>query len=282
MRQTITYLIKKGYTHREGAKRLNISPDMVLRLARKFDLKFSNIPKRPDTVEPIIIKKLVKRGYTTIEISKLLNIHKSTIDNIILKFNIQRNYKVKLSKRQKAVLIGTLLGDSSLRRTKHQTSFVGGHSLNQKEYCLWKINELKELNIKHFDSLNKKPDNRTHKVYKNIQFYSSATESLNMFYDLSYIPNKEISEKLLKYYNALSLAVHYMDDGYIRNTSYSLCTDSFSTQSLNIFIEMCQRKFGITWRIDKRNRLYLPVRFKKTFTNLIKNYVHKTMMYKLH
>lgn len=282
MRQTITYLIKKGYTHREGAKRLNISPDMVLRLARKFELKFSNIPKRPDTVEPIIIRKLVKRNYSPNKISELLNIAPQTVYKIMLKHNIKQNYKVDLTNRQKAILIGTLLGDSSLRRTANQTSFVGGHCLEQKDYCLWKLDELKELEIKHFEYLNRKPDVRTGNTYKAIQFYSSATTTLNEFYDSLYIPKKEISENLLKYYNNLSLAVHYMDDGYIRNTSYCLCTDSFSKESLDIFIKMCERKFGITWTIDKRNRLYLPVRYKKTFTNLIKNYMHKTMMYKLH
>lgn len=279
-KQVITYLINKSYTSRQAAKLLKADQGTVLSYANQFGLKFDkNIPKRADTVETPIVRKLVKRGYSDIEISKILNINRQSVGRIIRKKNFQRIYKVSLNKRQKAILIGTLLGDASLNKVA-QTRIMFSHSLKQKEYCLWKAEQLFSLDFRNHEF--QRFDNRTKKTYSGITCYSLATQTLNEWFDLLYVPKKIIPNKLLQYYNNLSLAIHFMDDGYKNTSTYGLATNSFSREDLDKFNNMCEQKFGIKWTIRKDHTLYLPFEYKNTFTNLIKEFIHPELMYKLH
>ena len=73
-----------------------------------------------------------------------------------------------------------------------------------------------------------------------------------------------------------------MDDGTKTNSSYRLATNSFTKNSLDVFIKFCQDKFKITFTIHNENKLYLPFKYRKKFEEIIKPYVHPTLMYKLH
>jgi len=280
MKQSVlVYLWKKGYTSRKVADILSTTKDAVLKHAKVYGIKFNNVPKRADTIDYKIVKKLVKKNYSTIQIAKILGCNKSSISRVCKKHNITRCDKFKLTKKEKSIIIGTLLGDASLSKTLN-TRLLFTHSLKQEEYCVWKANLLKRLKSKI--TYGKQYDKRTKKTYYNVCFSTKVYKDLNKFYNLSYVPKKQISEKLLSYYNNLSLAIHFQDDGYKTKNTYMLCTDSFSKQDLHIFNKMCNKKFGIKWVINKRNRLYLPSVYREKFTNLIKPHIHSTLMYKLH
>jgi predicted transcriptional regulator len=282
-KQVLTYLINKGCTAKVSAKKLGVDERTVLRRARKYGLQYSNIPKRSDTIDYSVIKKLVKKDYSAVKIAKLLNKNRSSIHQIMRKHKIERSSKVKLTKREKAILIGTLLGDSALQQTKgsHNVKLSCIHSTKQSKYCLWKADNLKSLEMKSYDYKTKK-DKKTGKVYYGVGIYSKCTETLNYWYSELYKEKKIIPNSLLEHFNDLSLAVLYMDDGYIRGSSYSLCTDCFDQQSLANFNNMCKSKFGIQWKVSSRNRLVLPIRFRKTFEKLITPHMHEELLYKLH
>lgn len=277
----IRYLHKKGTTSCEVAEYLKVSKKTVLRIAKQNGIIFNNIPKRFDTVDPIIIKKLIKRNYRDVEIAKMLNINRQSVNRICLKNKIKRNYKIKLTKREKAVIIGTLLGDASLKFSGRQTSITFVHSLKQKEYCIWKAEQLKRLGININQSKRNIPDKRNGNYYEAITVNTKGYLNLTDWYKKMYTPKKVINEELLKHYNALSLAIHFMDDGYKHN-SYGLSTDCFSKKDLLMFNDFCLKKFNIIWTITKANRLYLPAKYKDRFTKLIKPYIHKELEYKLH
>lgn len=277
----ISYLINKGYTSRKSAERLGVSKKDVLRAAKHYGLNYNNIPKRFDTVDSIVIKKLIKRGYKDTQIAKLLNINRQSVNRICNKNNINREYKANLTKREKAILIGTLLGDASLNK-QNRTRFSFEHSYKQKEYCEWKAKQFSSIPVKVKTSTRKTIDKRNKKYYRSTTAFSKSYSDLNNWYDLLYKETKQIPKALLKYYNSLSLAIHFMDDGSKNSSSYSLATHCFSKNDLVVFNNMCKRKFGISWNINKSGQLYLPTKYKDIFTNLVKQYIHPTLIYKLH
>ena len=277
----VIYLITKGYTSRESATLLKVEKTTILRKAKQYGLYFKNTPKRFDTINPVIIKKFLNRNYSNKEIATLLKVNANTISKIISKYHLTRN-EIKLSKKEKSFLIGTLLGDSSLKSSGETTCVTCSHSLQQKEYLLWKQNQLKNLYPKVFEYVNKNRDKRTGRCYSMNTLYSKGTQELTSWKKELYSPKKKIFTKLLKHYNAFSLAVHYMDDGTKKGNSYVICTDSFSKQDLILFNEFCKQRFGLYWNITNQNRLYLPTRFKSKFESLIYPFIHFSMMYKLH
>lgn len=92
---------------------------------------------------------------------------------------------------QKDVVVGTLLGDSSLERNKptHNTRLRFDQSYPEHASYLQSIYAI----FKHFTGPIgapkihiRKPDKRTGKVYTSIAFKTRALECFNPFYDLFY------------------------------------------------------------------------------------------------
>lgn len=79
----------------------------------------------------------------------------------------------------------------------------------------------------------------------------------------------------------LSLAVWYMDDGYYSNGRCIISTDSFNSASLlRIKVELAKR-FGIEAYIRSNGKLGIRAKSQSKFFQLIINYIHKSMKYKL-
>lgn len=286
-RLVLTYLHKEGYTSRKCAERLGVSKSTVLKQGRDFGLIFQNVHKKPNTIPAVFVKKLVRRGYSNKEIAKLLNT-KSDIISVIKQRNNIKSSNYKLYDKYKEVntdneilslIAGCLLGDGSISKDGR---FSCAHSLAQKEYCIWKINMLKkQFNVSEYET--SQFDKRTKKTYYSYRFYvCQANQTFRTWRENTYVPHKEITPFILKYYNNLSLAVHYMDDGYKTDCSYQIATNSFSKDSLELFIKHCKDSFGIEFKIASENKIYLPKKYKDRFENIIKPFIHSTLMYKLH
>ena len=281
----LNYLCKKGYTSRQIAEKYKVSKTTVLKWAEKFNIKFVNSFYNPNTINPTVVKKLVRKGYSNKEIAKLLNSNVGNIKCIKVRHNykyISKNKNLTLSDLNTVeleILIGSLLGDGSISKDGR---FFCTHSSAQEEYCKWKSEQLKLYNTK-FNSNISRFDKRTNKTYFSCTFYTRGNNEFfkNLRKNI-YQESKQITDELLKLYTARSLAIHYMDDGYKRSSSYCICTESFDKKSLEKYIEYCKNNFNIIFKIDNRNRLYLPFIFKKQFEKLIKPYIHSTLKYKLH
>lgn len=287
-RLVLTYLHREGYTSRKAAKKLGVSKSTVLKSAGIYGIQFANISRKPNYIDPVIVKKLVRRGYSNREIAKMLNTSSDIISVIKQRNNLKSsNYtlynkykEVKVEDREFALLIGCFYGDGSVSKDGR---FTCGHSMAQRDYCLWKAEQLESKFSVTFTEGAATYDERTHKTYYSCRFYIKATNKIfKEWREKAYIPKKEITKDLLKYYTDLSLAVHFMDDGSKTNSSYRIATNSFSTESLNTFIKFCEEKFKITFTIGSENRLYLPIKYKNRFENIIRPFIHPTLMYKLH
>ena len=52
---------------------------------------------------------------------------------------------MKISSREKEIILGTILGDGHLRFLKSDARLEVGHSYKQKDYVLWKHKELSSI-----------------------------------------------------------------------------------------------------------------------------------------
>lgn len=133
-----------------------------------------------------------------------------------------------LSVRCKEIILGSLLGDGSLKIHKPYLNarFSFRHSINQSEYFHWKVHELKEISSEHCVWRQKADGFGGEKL----RYQSRALESLTEMYHLTHARNDfHVTDKWLEALIPLSLAVWWLDDGsLIANTRKGVfCTDGF-------------------------------------------------------
>lgn len=160
--------------------------------------------------------------------------------------------KSSLSDRCQEIILGGILGDGSLKISKHYKNarFSFRHATSQKEYFFWKVRELKEIS--------------THKcVWKQqgkdgwggdkLRCQSAALIELTNLYRLT---NKrgcfQIRRKWLNLMTPLSLCVWWLDAGSLLNGKKGvLCTDSFSYDELLIIVRYFRTVWGLNPRIGR-------------------------------
>lgn len=235
------------------------------------------------------LEELVRKGLKDHEIATIMKCSPIGVYSSRKRNNIQRNNYtiakgIKPSSEQINLIVGTLLGDSNMRIDKAciNPRFTCEHGISQLEYCKWKFKKLESLNAKFKDSIIRKtPDKRTGKLYKSCKVFIGNNPEFTFIYNMFYKNNKKvISKEIYSYFNELSLAVMFMDDGYKHSHSIGISTDCFTVDELNDFIDFIFNKYKIRFTIHGRNKLYLPARFLTKFKEIVLPFIHPTMMYK--
>lgn len=204
---------------------------------------------------------------------------------------MSRKISKKISKEQKSLLIGLLLGDGTI--TNHP-DFRIMHSEKQKAYIEWKIKIMDEFEIK----------NGGLKIYKSTSGYNkdqnvlavrlSTNATIKALRRAVYTPKKTITRRLLNWLNPLGLAIWYMDDGCINvNTSkqrssiqhtikIATCVDE---PTVEIIIEYFKEVWGIKFRKFKEKELYSIASSTEEdcskFIEIIKPYIIPEFLYKI-
>lgn len=94
---------------------------------------------------------------------------------------------------------------------------------------------------------------------------------------------KHINEEILNNIDALGLAVWFMDDGYYYHEGFGIATNCFSIEELKLVINILKSKFNLEFRIQpSNNTIRLIKRDASKFIELVKPYIHKDCIYKLH
>ena len=194
---------------------------------------------------------------------------------------------ISLSKEQKSILFGTILGDGYLQKTgKKNARLRLEHGKKQKEYLLWKVKKLGNL----FQGKAKYIE-RIHPISKRKYSYwrhqSQSTPYLgkirNKFYPEG---RKKIPNDLEHYLNPLMLAVWYMDDGYYykRDHCSYLYLGNVSIEEARIVSSAILKKFGILTRVLRKKKgyaIYFAPKEVQKLKAIIKNHILPLFSYKL-
>ena len=164
--------------------------------------------------------------------------------------------EISLSNSCKQVLLGTLLGDGSLKLQKNYKNvrFQMRHSVVQASYFYWKVEMLKEIAINKAVYLSE-PDGFSNN--KKLHFQSRALESLTALHKITHLNNKlHIRRRWLNCLTPLSLAVWWLDDGSLITNGRQgvICTDGFNVDSVKILSRFLEVVWGVKTRVRPANK----------------------------
>jgi hypothetical protein len=191
-------------------------------------------------------------------------------------------------KRQREILIGTILGDAWLQGTGRRSARLRlEHSEKQREYIFWKYEQLKNLmqdkpkRIERFNPIFKKTY-----VYYRCQSHSSPTlgKYRRYFYDEN--GRKRIPEQIEQLLRSpLTLAVWYMDDGhyYARDQVAYIYMPKYSSEELERLCQAVKLNFNVEPKVIYKKGypcLYFPRQEASRLLTLIDQYLIESMRYK--
>lgn len=192
-----------------------------------------------------------------------------------------------MSGEERAIIIGSLLGDAHLKLTTKSWCVQFLQSDKQKEYIFWKYKKLAAIatqpprSWEHFDG-------RYKKTYTFWKFQTHCSQETNRLHEIFYPQGtKIVPDEIAKMLTCpLSLAVWYMDDGGRRKDCHGMFLNTLSfTEREQRMLQLCLVKnFGIKtnvhW-ISDGYRLYIPNDMAKLFCKIVGPYVIPFMRYKL-
>lgn len=268
----------------EIAKELNVSRGTVQywrnRLELKTKFQYSKIAK----IDNVEFEKLFYAGKSDAEIAKELGmsydgIHSHRIRHGYIRENRKYGKAIPLTKFQEEVLVGTILGDASLIKRETNAYMSCAHCLEKQEYTKYKAKIFESLHCTVFYTSQK--DKRTNKTYSRCVLRLPANPELNKYYEMLYKPKKVISKEILEKFTQVSLAFLFMDDGCGAEKNYTLATNCFKREELEMFQTFLLEKFNLHTTIRKDNTMYVKHRSLDLFTSLVEPYICDCMRYKL-
>lgn len=155
-----------------------------------------------------------------------------------------------LSDHTKEIILGSLLGDGSLKIHKgyRNARFSFRHSERQRDYFYWKVANLKEI-CSNNCVFQQPPDGYSKE--KKLRYQSLALESLTELYKLTHQHGVlRIRRKWLNQLTPLALAIWWFDDGSLIANSRKgvFCTDGFDQASVNLLAHY----LNVVWNIRTR------------------------------
>ena len=207
---------------------------------------------------------------------------------------MSRKIKKKLSKEQKSLLIGLLIGDGTI---SSNFVFKLSHSVEQREYLEWKVKLLDKFQIKN-NGIKEYISTCVYNIGKGVLYSQmSVIPTIKALRRTVYIPKKTITRKLLNWLTPLEIAIWYMDDGHINvNTSKQRSsiqhTIKIATCVDESTVEVIIQYFLDIWNIkfrkfpEGKNTFSIASSSEEDyskFVNLIKPFVEQvpSMLYKI-
>lgn len=197
------------------------------------------------------------------------------------------SHQFKLTKVQKSIIVGNLLGDGHLESLTNGKTYrlKIEHSISQRAYVDWQYLQLANL-VGTPPRVNLK--SRNGKESQNYKFDTFSSSSLRFFGQSFYRGGKKqvplIIKKLL---TPLALAVWFMDDGSIKsnqNRALILNTQCFDESDLKKLQQALLENFGIETVLRKQKegkQIYILSQSVEKFIKIISPYLLSSMKYKL-
>jgi len=198
---------------------------------------------------------------------------------------LEKNPRILLTEEQHDLIIGSTLGDASIRQRNKNCSFRVCHSKRQENYLNWKYNILKEFITTPIYFKSKNINNR---FLETLDFSTFTHYIFNHYRKLFYKNNtKTITRELLNLLNPRSLAIWLCDDGsYDNRQGYIvICTNSFTLEEHKIIKTYFEDIWGLSPTIGFRDKKYYYLRFKqedsRKLIKIVKPFILDSMEYKI-
>jgi hypothetical protein len=202
-------------------------------------------------------------------------------------------YKATLSltQEQKDLIIGTLLGDSTmgLRHEKKLYALKFEQQAANLEY----VNHLYEIMEPYVGTPPVIRKNKDTGEIKSFWFRTYRHDNLIFYFDLFYkiedkngkkIAVKRVPKNIHKILNARVLAYWFMDDGTLSGQNYYFSTQAFEKHEVERLSNALKTCFGIKSSVHKdkgRWRLYINSDSSSLLESLIMPYLHEIFFYKI-
>ena len=192
--------------------------------------------------------------------------------------------KLKLSKLQREIIIGKLLGDGCLeaRRNGETYRLKVEHSVKQREYVNWLYELFKDWVLTS-------PKEKLSRSKHNYGFQTVSHSSLRFYGQQFYGQDgvKKVPIQIRKWLTPRALAIWFMDDGSAKDKKRKaqiINTQGFTVKDLRILQSALEDNYGIDTLLKKerdRKVIYIRAESLQRFVDLIKPYVIPSMRYKL-
>ena len=195
--------------------------------------------------------------------------------NIIVLQN-KRDQLLGLSEEQQDILLGCILGDAYVTK-RGQIQIEQG--ANQRDYVRWKYNKLRTISY-GAPSKVVRTDKRNGKDYISYRFW---TRQFFKHWRKRFYPNgKKIFPADLLEMSSLSLAIWYMDDGYlVDNRRFMFSTDGFDEESRERIRQLFEHHFSIKITMMGNGKILIGTRQTREMMSLIQHHVIPSMFYKI-
>jgi len=177
-----------------------------------------------------------------------------------------------LTKFQKSLIIGIILGDGYLRIIPgRKNAFLEiNHSFSQKKYVDWKFEKLKNI-CNSGPVVRKSNGNRI--AYR---FYTKQYPELTEIYNYFYKDGTKIIPNNLEL-DVVTLSVWFMDDGSkCGKSNFYLNTQQFSIEYQTKLLD-CLEKFGLKANLNK-DKIYYRIRFLSSSINKLKELLRENLI----
>nr|NP_943708.1 putative DNA endonuclease [Chara vulgaris]AAP92207.1 putative DNA endonuclease [Chara vulgaris] len=163
--------------------------------------------------------------------------------------------QISLSDQCKAIILGSLLGDGSLKIFNKNARFFIRHSQIQEEYFLWKASALQEI------SPSVPSEKSGYSQNTKLLFQSRALPQLTEIHKITHDKNQlAIRRRWLNHLTPLSLAIWWLDDGSIISLGRKgvLCTDGFDEDSVKLLAHYLEVVWNVYTHVGpiQRDRKY--------------------------
>lgn len=205
---------------------------------------------------------------------------------------LQLKKNATLSSRQRSFIIGSLLGDGTMRIGEGaiNANFKVEQGLQQKEYVFWKYEILKDW-VYTEPKISMRNDSQGTAYAKSWWFrtirHPVLTEIYNRFYtrESFRVGRKIVPKDIAKHLDSLALAVWIMDDGSYARGNIDISTYSFTLPEIHVLQEALMKNFSVHMRYhkdrDKGYRMQCNNSETKKLVRTIYPYIMPSMMYKI-
>ena len=222
--------IKRGDINKL-AEKLNIAPKVLSRFINEEKI-LSLFPNLEKSKAPLLSSlKFGRELLLFAQCYNIYNLQARQLRKVVEQWRkqLERDPKILITNLQHDLIVGSLLGDASVRQRDKHCNFRVGHTVKQKNYLLWKYDILEEYTLSqpkwNARTIN---DNRP---LRTLELATTTHYSFNFYRNLFYKNGiKRVTRKILDLLNAQSLAIWVCDDGSYSTTQdyIILCTNSYT------------------------------------------------------